>query len=82
MTTSADLLDRAFQAIMIRMVQTGRAPEHDELAAGLGVDAGKARDVLHDIMATGYPGWLVRVHGVDLADIVNLINLQTLRSNH
>ncbi len=58
MTTSADLLDSAFQAIMIRMVQTGRAPEHDELAAGLGVDAGKARDVLHDIMATGYPGWL------------------------
>ena len=29
-----------------------------ELAAGLGVDPSKARDVLHDIMATGYPGWL------------------------
>jgi len=58
MTTSADLLDRAFHAIMTRMVQTGRAPEPVELAAGLGVDAGEARDVLHDIMATGYPGWL------------------------
>ena len=32
--------------------------EHVELAAVLGLDPGKARDVLHDIMATGYPGWL------------------------
>ena len=58
MTTSADLLDRAFHAIMTRMVQTGRAPDTIELAAGLGLDPGKARAVLNDIMATGYPGWL------------------------
>ena len=64
MTTSADLLDRAFHAIMTRMVQTGRAPAHDELAAGLGVDAGEARDVLHDIMATGYPGVLDEHHTI------------------
>ena len=58
MTTNADLLDRAFHAIMARMVQTGRAPNHTELAAGLGVDPGKARAVFNDIMASGYPGWL------------------------
>lgn len=28
MTTSADLLDRAFHAIVTRRVQTGRAPDH------------------------------------------------------
>ena len=37
MTTSADLLDKAFHAIVTRMVQTGRAPDHIELAAGLGL---------------------------------------------
>ena len=58
MTTSADLLDKAFHAIMTRMVQTGRAPDNIELAAGLGLDPGKVRAVLNDIMATGYPGWL------------------------
>ena len=58
MTTSADLLDRAFQAIMTGMVRTGRAPNNIELAAKLGLDPGKARVVFSDIMATGYPGWL------------------------
>jgi len=58
MTTSADLLDKAFHTIMTRMVQTGLAPDYIELSAGLGLDSGKARDVLNDLMATGYPGWL------------------------
>ena len=58
MTTSADLHDRAFHAIMTGMVQTGRAPNSIELAATLGLDPGKARVVFSDIMATGYPGWL------------------------
>ena len=58
MTTSADLLDRAFHAIMTNMVQTGRSPDHIELAEGLGIKPGDARAVLNDIMATGYPGWL------------------------
>ena len=58
MTTSADLLDRAFQAIMTSMVQTGCAPNHIELASALGLNPSKARAVLNDIMASGYPGWL------------------------
>ena len=58
MTTNADLLDRAFQAIMTNMVQTGRAPDHTELATVLGIDSAQARAILDDIMATGYPGWL------------------------
>ena len=58
MTTSAELLDRAFQAIITGMVQTGRAPSHIALEARLGLDPGKAPTVLNDLMATGYPGWL------------------------
>ena len=58
MTTSADLLDRAFHAIMTRMVQTGRAPNYVELGPVLGLDSTEARKVLNDLMATGYPGWL------------------------
>ena len=58
MTTDADLLDRAFHAIITRMLQTGRAPNHFDLAAELGVDPGKAGAALTDIMAAGYPGWL------------------------
>ena len=44
---------------MTRMVQTGHAPDHIELAAKLGLDPGKVRAVLKDIMPAGYPGWLV-----------------------
>ena len=58
MTTSAELLDRAFHTIMSSMVQTGRAPSHIELDASLGLDPGKAPAVFNDIMASGYPGWL------------------------
>ena len=58
MTTSAEILDRAFNAIMTGMVQTGRAPSSIELATTLGLDPREARAVFSDIMATGYPGWL------------------------
>jgi len=58
MTTRVDLLDRAFHAIISRMVQTGNAPDHIELAAELGLDPGEVPAVLNDIMAAGYPGWL------------------------
>ena len=58
MTTSADLLDKAFHTIITRMVETGRAPDRIELAARLGIDPVAARAALVDIMASGYPGWL------------------------
>ena len=58
MTISNEVLDRAFHAIMTRMVQTGRAPTHIELAPELGLAPGEARAAFKDIMASGYPGWL------------------------
>jgi len=52
------LLDRAFHAILTRMVETGRAPNHIELGEALGVNPDDARKVLHNLMASGYPGWV------------------------
>ncbi len=56
--SSADLLDRAFHTVLTRMVDTGRAPNHMELGEALGLDPNDARTVLHNLMASGYPGWL------------------------
>ncbi len=58
MTTNAELLDRTFHAIMTRMVQAGRAPNHTELGAALGLSSDGVRVVLKDLLASGYPGWL------------------------
>ena len=58
MTANTDVLDRAFNAIMTRMVETGRSPDYIELAQTLHLDPEVAREALSDIMATGYPGWL------------------------
>jgi len=58
MTTSADLIDRAFQSIMRTMVRSGNAPDHIELAAELGLEPDEGLEVLQNIMLTGYPGWL------------------------
>ena|SRR3990172_2531452 len=57
-------LDRVFTVIMIRMVETGRAPHYAELAPGLGCATEEARQAIHAIFKSGYPGW---VHpGTDL----------------
>jgi len=52
------LLDRAFAAIIARMVATGQAPHYTELAATLGLDVEAGRQVLRELMATGIPAWL------------------------
>jgi len=51
-------LDRAFQIIMKRMVETGEAPFFTELAADLGVSPEEGRKVLHKMFSAGVPGWL------------------------
>lgn len=58
MTPNADLLDRAFHAIMTRMVETTHAPTYAELGVVLGIGRDEALTVLHDLMASGYPGWV------------------------
>jgi len=52
------LLDRTFNIIMRRMVETGQAPHYSEIAAKLGVPVEEGRQALHSLMAARIPGWL------------------------
>ena len=52
------LLDRTFQVIMKRMVDTGQAPHYTELASELGLSVEEGRKALHDMFAAGVPGWV------------------------
>ena len=56
--SNPDLLDRAFHTILTSMVETGRAPNQTELGAALGLDLDESNTILHNLMASGYPGWV------------------------
>lgn len=56
--TDVAVLDRAFAFIMGRMAETGHAPHYSDLARALGYSVEEGRQVLRDLMRTGYPGWL------------------------
>jgi hypothetical protein len=56
--TDQSRLDKTFQLIMNRMVETGQAPHYTELAADLGVPPEEGRKALHDLFSSGIPGWL------------------------
>ncbi len=51
-------LDRIFQFIMQRMVETGVAPHYTDIGAALGLGMEEARLALRDLFAAGIPGWL------------------------
>lgn len=53
------ILDKMFQIIMKRMVDTGIAPHYTEIADRLGLDIEVGRKTLHDLFAAGIPGWLL-----------------------
>ena len=53
--TGVAILDRAFSAVLARMVRTGQAPHYVELAAELGVDPETGRGIVNDLMASGIP---------------------------
>ncbi|HXG36052.1 MAG TPA: hypothetical protein VNL15_03690 [Dehalococcoidia bacterium] len=57
----ADLptLDRAFHTIMQSFIQTGRAPHYTELARSMNASPEEGRQLLHEVIDTGYPMGLV-----------------------
>jgi hypothetical protein len=57
MTDSA-VMDRTFQVIMKRLVETGQAPHYTEIAATLDVPMEEGRRALQDLFAAGVSGWL------------------------
>jgi len=57
--SSPSLLDKTYNVIMKRLVETGQAPHYTKIAAELGVSVEDARRALHDLMSVGIPGiWL------------------------
>ena len=74
-TSNPDLLDRAFQTILTRMVDTGLAPNLMELGEALGLNPDDARTVLDNLMTSGYPGWVDENHNiVTICPLSNLPN--------
>jgi hypothetical protein len=51
-------MDRVFQIIMKRLVETGQAPHYTELAAALGVTPEEGRKAMHELLTPHFPGWL------------------------
>ncbi len=56
--TETAVLNKAFHFIMKQMVENGIAPHYTEIAAELRVSPGEGRKILHDLFASGIPGWL------------------------
>ena len=52
------LMDKTFNCIMRRMVETGQAPHFTEIAADLGVSMEEGRQALQALIGLGVPGWL------------------------
>ena len=51
-------LDRIFQIIMKRMMETGQAPHYTEIASEMDVPLEEGRKALHELFSPGFPGWL------------------------
>ena len=53
------LLDKSYNVIIKRFIETGQAPHFTEMAKELGTGVEEARKALHDLMAAGVAGlWL------------------------
>ena len=52
------MLDRTYQAILKRMIETGQAPHYTELAKEFGASPEEGRKILHELFSKRIPGWL------------------------
>jgi hypothetical protein len=56
---SPTLLDKTYNVIITRLVETGQAPHYTEIASALGVSMEEGRRALHELMSAGVLGmWL------------------------
>lgn len=53
-----EMLNKTFQIILKRMVETGQAPHYTEIAKALEVPVEEGRKVLHELFAARIPGWV------------------------
>ncbi len=75
--TEQTMLDKAYQLVLQRFIDTGRAPHYTEMAAELRMPPEAGRQLLHELMGTGLPA--IWVHpGTDyLASFAPFSNLPT-----
>ncbi len=52
------MLDKAFHHIMLRFIETGRAPHYTETASALGVSVEEGCRLFRELEATGYSFFL------------------------
>jgi hypothetical protein len=52
------MLDKTFEIIMRRMLETGQAPHYTEIAGELGLSMEEGRQALQKLFSAGIPGWL------------------------
>ena len=52
------LMDRTYNIILTKMVETGQAPHYTEIASALGVSMEEGRKVLHELFSQGMAAWL------------------------
>jgi hypothetical protein len=53
-----EMLDRAHYTIMQYFIKTGHAPHYTELANDLGLEMEEGRQLIHDLIKAGVPGWV------------------------
>jgi hypothetical protein len=51
-------MDKVFQIIMKRMMDSGQAPHFTEIAAEMDVPVEEGRKLLHELFSPGIPAWL------------------------
>lgn len=51
-------LNRVFQIIMQRMIETGQAPHYTEIAAEMEIPVEEGRQVMHALFSPMFPAWL------------------------
>ena len=51
-------LDKVFQIIMRRFIETGQAPHYTEIADQMDVAVEEGRKLLYQLYSSNFPGWL------------------------
>ena len=75
--TEQAMLNKAYQLVLQRFIDTGRAPHYTEMAAELGIPPEAGRQLLHDLMATGLPAIWIHPGTDHVASFAPFSNLPT-----
>ena len=75
--TEQTMLDKAYELVLQRFIDTGRAPHYIEMAAELGMPPEEGRQLVHDLTQSGLPGIWVHPGTDHIASFAPFNNLPT-----